>query len=208
MTSYLEGDWYPGGIPSAVRIGPDVYLDSSYAFASCHSTRDPAVQLGAATGAYDRATFVVGPAGQIVVGAYTCLNGTYLICHDRISIGDHCFLAWGVVITDSAASGVNDVANRREVLARVGDSAKRIHPCFGRPAPVIIEDNVWVGFGAVILPGVRLGRGSVIGCKTVVDRDVSPYHVVAGQPMRTVRRLEADDTDEVRLRAMEERRRE
>jgi acetyltransferase-like isoleucine patch superfamily enzyme len=55
---------------------------------------------------------------------------------------------------------------------------------------VIIEDNAWVGFGAVILPGVTLGTGCVVGCKTIVAEDVPPYAIVAGDPPRIIRYLE------------------
>jgi maltose O-acetyltransferase len=55
--------------------------------------------------------------------------------------------------------------------------------------PIIIEDDAWLGAGCVILPGVRIGRGSVVGANSVVGQDVPPLHVVAGQPARTVREL-------------------
>jgi acetyltransferase-like isoleucine patch superfamily enzyme len=67
---------------------------------------------------------------------------------------------------------------------------------------VVIEDNVWVGFDTVILPGVRLGRGCVIGCKTVIAADVPPYAVVAGSPPRVIRMLAPDDTEEARQEAL------
>jgi acetyltransferase-like isoleucine patch superfamily enzyme len=51
---------------------------------------------------------------------------------------------------------------------------------------VIIEDDVWVGSGAVILKGVRIGRGSVVAAGAVVTRDVLPYTVVGGVPARSI----------------------
>ncbi|MGE5141824.1 MAG: acyltransferase [Acidobacteriota bacterium] len=56
-------------------------------------------------------------------------------------------------------------------------------------APVVIEADVWLGAGVVVLPGVRIGRGAIVGANSVVTRDVPPLHVVAGQPARTVRVL-------------------
>jgi len=52
---------------------------------------------------------------------------------------------------------------------------------------VTIEDDVWVGARAVILRGVRIGRGSVIGAGSVVTKSVPPYAIVAGNPARVVR---------------------
>ncbi len=58
-----------------------------------------------------------------------------------------------------------------------------------RRAPIVLEADVWLGAGAIILPGVRVGRGAIVGANCVVTKDVPPLHVVAGQPARTVRVL-------------------
>lgn len=56
-----------------------------------------------------------------------------------------------------------------------------------RVAPVTIEDDVWIGTGAVIGKGVRIGRGSIIGAGAVVTRDIPPYSIAVGVPSRVVR---------------------
>lgn len=59
--------------------------------------------------------------------------------------------------------------------------------------PIVIEDKVWIGSNAVVLPGVRIGYGSVIGAGSVVTRDVPPMVVALGVPARVVRPItEAD----------------
>ena len=55
--------------------------------------------------------------------------------------------------------------------------------------PIVIEPDVWLGAGVVVLPGVTIGRGAVVGANSVVSQDVPPLHVVAGQPARTIRVL-------------------
>jgi maltose O-acetyltransferase len=55
--------------------------------------------------------------------------------------------------------------------------------------PIVIEEDAWLGAGCVVLPGVRIGRGAVVGANSVVLADVPPLHVVAGHPARTVREL-------------------
>lgn len=55
--------------------------------------------------------------------------------------------------------------------------------------PVQIADRVWIGGGAIILPGVCIGEGAVIAAGTVVNRDVAPYTLVAGQPARLIKEL-------------------
>lgn len=52
---------------------------------------------------------------------------------------------------------------------------------------VVIEDDVWIGIRAIILPGVRIGRSSVIGAGAVVTKDIPPYSVVGGVPARVIR---------------------
>ncbi len=53
--------------------------------------------------------------------------------------------------------------------------------------PVVIEDDVWIGENAIVLPGVRIGRGAVVGAGAVVTRDVEPYAIVHGVPARVAR---------------------
>lgn len=55
--------------------------------------------------------------------------------------------------------------------------------------PIVIEDNVWLGGGAIVLPGVTIGRDAVVGAGAVVTRDAPPGAVVVGNPARVVRRL-------------------
>jgi len=51
---------------------------------------------------------------------------------------------------------------------------------------VVIEDDVWVGCGAIILKGIRIGRGSVVAAGALVNRDVLPYSIVGGVPARVI----------------------
>lgn len=56
--------------------------------------------------------------------------------------------------------------------------------------PVTIADRVWIGGGAIILPGVTIGEGAVIAAGALVNRDVAPYTLVAGQPASVIKTLE------------------
>lgn len=58
---------------------------------------------------------------------------------------------------------------------------------FTEPRPVVIEDDVWIGARVTILPGVRIGKGSVIGAGSVVTHDVVPYSIVGGNPAKLIR---------------------
>jgi maltose O-acetyltransferase len=56
--------------------------------------------------------------------------------------------------------------------------------------PIVIEENVWIGGGAILLPGVRIGRNAVVGAGAVVSRNVPANTVVAGNPARVIREIE------------------
>ena len=73
-------------------------------------------------------------------------------------------------------------------------------PRFGNTvdAPIVIEDDVWVGAAAVILPGVTVGRGSIVGAGAVVTHDVPPDTIVGGVPGRPIRSISSADASEAR----------
>ena len=60
---------------------------------------------------------------------------------------------------------------------------------YGRP--IVIEDKVWIGINSTILPGVRIGYGSIVGAQSVVTKDVPPMTVVAGNPARIIKKIES-----------------
>jgi acetyltransferase-like isoleucine patch superfamily enzyme len=61
--------------------------------------------------------------------------------------------------------------------------------------PVTIEDQVWVGAGAMIMPGVTIGHGSVVGALSIVKEDVPPHSVVAGIPAKIIKTLDTHRTN-------------
>lgn len=112
----------------------------------------------------------VRPGAELTIGAGTYLNADVtVVCSGRMTIGDECAVARGVTIMDS------------DLHVLVVDGRDR--PMQG---DVTIEDHVWIGAGATILKGVRLGEGCVVGAGAVVTRDVKPGEVVVGSPARAV----------------------
>lgn len=70
----------------------------------------------------------------------------------------------------------------------------------GRPSflPTVIEDDAWVGFGAIIMAGVRIGRGAIIGAGSVVTKSVPPYEIHAGVPAKKIGERFTDRADRLR----------
>lgn len=119
-------------------------------------------------------------ASVLRVGRDCGFTGAVLVAQERIEIGDRVLLGANAVITDTDFHPL-DPAERR------------LHPERGRSAPVVIEDDVFVGMQAVVLKGVTIGRGAVVGACAVVTRDVPPYAIVAGNPARVVGRVDAPE---------------
>jgi acetyltransferase-like isoleucine patch superfamily enzyme len=186
----IADDWFPGTVPEAVVVGSDVYLDSSSAFQLCRPAGGHTVRIGVGSGVYAGASLIVAAGADVEIGPCCCLNGSTIVASQRVSIGAHALLSWGVVITDLPASSRPSVADRRAALLRSAADAGRMPPDCGRASPVTIGDGVWVGFDAVVGGGVHIGDGSIVGCRSVVLSDVPPRTVVAGNPAVVIRRLD------------------
>lgn len=113
------------------------------------------------------------------------------------SVGTQVYIADGLTIVDELADRdtvtIGDRASLAPNVTLVASShpnASRIRPVAPVQAgPVVIEADAWIGAGAVILPGVRIGRGAIVGALSVVNRDVEPLGIVAGQPARSIGRV-------------------
>ena len=64
------------------------------------------------------------------------------------------------------------------------------------PKPIIIGDDVWIGTCSIVLPGVKIGKGSVVGAGSVVTKDVPDYCVVAGNPARIIKQRKVGTNDD------------
>ena len=113
--------------------------------------------------------------GRMVTGDDVSFGPACQIYEPRggLEIGNHCMIGGGTLI-----SGVNHGSSRTDVPMRRQPPIVR---------PVIIEDDVWIGMGVKLLPGVTIGTGSIIGAGSVVTQDIPPYSVAVGVPCKVVR---------------------
>ena len=106
--------------------------------------------------------------GGARIGRNTRINrGCTLDLRGGLTVGDNVSVSLNVTIL-TASHDVNDPGFEVE------------------DRPVTIEDHVWIGAGATVLPGVTLGHGSVVAAGTVVTRDVTPLAIVGGVPARPI----------------------
>jgi maltose O-acetyltransferase len=110
------------------------------------------------------------PGGRLEIGDGTFINGGVSICAgELVRIGSRCQIGPRAMVFD------ND-------FHVAGDPLRR-----SRPRPTVLEDLVWVGAGAMVLKGVRVGRAATIAAGSVVTRDVPAGAVVGGVPARVIR---------------------
>ena len=115
------------------------------------------------------------PGARIVIGENARLNGAEIHCDTLVEVGPDCIVGQALLIDTDMHSLAPDRRTNPDAPVRT--------------EPVILERAVWVARGASILPGVRVGEGSVVGHGAVVTTDVPPGVVVAGNPARVVRDL-------------------
>jgi acetyltransferase-like isoleucine patch superfamily enzyme len=109
---------------------------------------------------------------DLVTGAYSYVGRRCWIC-PRVIIGRYVMFASEVVVL--GGDHRFDLVGVPMMFA-------------GRPEipETVIEDDVWVGYRAVIMAGVRVGRGSIVAAQSVVTKDVEPYSIVGGAPARVI----------------------
>lgn len=129
---------------------------------------------------------VYSRGGRITVGGWCYIGpGSKIWSMTNISIGHRVFVSHGVQIFDNNSHSLSaDERHRRFRELRTLGRHLEEERIAGKP--VVIEDDVWIGFNAVILKGVTIGKGAVVGACAVVLNDVPAYTVVGGNPARTI----------------------
>jgi maltose O-acetyltransferase len=132
---------------------------------------------------------VFAHGGSISIG-----ESCYIGDHSRIwsaaaiTIGDRVLISHGVNIHDNNAHSLSAASRHLHFKQIFSGGHPRLMEDPPVAAPIMIEDDAWLGFNSTVLKGVRVGRGAIIGACAVVTKDVPPYTVVAGNPARVVGR--------------------
>ncbi len=184
----LEGDWFDRPIPSNIEVGTGSVIDSAFCFKHYFAADHIGLRVGRNV-TFWRTSIAADRTGLIEVGDDCYIANASLVSSMRITIGSLVMIAGGVTIADSDFHPLNpaDRVVDSIALSPVGDRSRRPRI---RSSPVVIEDEVWIGYNATILKGVRIGKGAMIAPGAVVSRNVAPGTVVAGNPAVVVRALD------------------
>lgn len=119
--------------------------------------------------------FVDREGAQIRIGGKTRIHGACIHACELVEIGNNCLIAANTQIFDSNGHDLSfpNVENRVNTK--------------GVSKPIKIEDNVWIGANSIVLPGVTIGKGSVISANSVVANDVPPMVVAGGNPAKIIK---------------------
>jgi virginiamycin A acetyltransferase len=119
--------------------------------------------------------------GNITIGKYSTIGQECVLHGGTILMGNYCQLGPRVAIyaLNHPMNRVSPYINRELFDGRLKNAAL--------DEPIIIGNDVWIGYGALLLPGVHIGNGAVIGAGAVVSKDVGSYEVSVGNPARIVK---------------------
>lgn len=127
--------------------------------------------------------------GRIEIGDYSYLSRSSVIGSvESIIIGRYAVISNHVHIYDNNNHPTDPETRKKMSIEGYHTPAWRWE--YSAHAPIVIEDNVWIGEYSAILKGVTIGEGSIIASHSVVTRDIPPYTIAAGNPARIVKRLE------------------
>jgi acetyltransferase-like isoleucine patch superfamily enzyme len=111
----------------------------------------------------------LAPGSNLIIGDYCGFSGTVIGCFDMIKIGNNVRCGANTLITDS--------------------DWHLYDPRAGKPMPITIENNVWLGVNVTVLKGVRIGTNSVIGANSVVTKDIPSNVIAAGNPCKVIKKI-------------------
>lgn len=127
----------------------------------------------------------------------------------NISIGKDTFIGHETLITGSYESSIIigdfvDISHRVNISTGSHDiDMNGKHTAgTGKSKDIVIEDGAWIGMGAIILPGIKVGKKAIVAAGSVVVHDVPPYSIVAGNPARRKKYFDADKQEWIKYESV------
>lgn len=173
----------PPAWPRGVSLGEGtkIFPEAKFFAQSAEAGRS-----GFGRGCWVMGEFLTEEQGAIQMGDHCYVGpGAKVWSFLPMSIGHRVFISHGVNIHDTDSHSLSAKERHLRFLEKIQYGRHLVREN-KKCAAITIEDDVWIGFNAIILKGVRVGRGAVIGAGAVITKDVTPYSVVVGNPQRVV----------------------
>ena len=124
---------------------------------------------------WGKCRFIVKNKAVLKIGYNTRIHGSCIHCYQSISIGNNVLIAANCQIIESNGHDLSfeNVKNRINTQGKI--------------KPIILGDNVWLGTGVVVLPGVTIGEGSVISANSLVSMNIPPFSLAGGNPIKIIK---------------------
>ena len=106
---------------------------------------------------------------RIIIGDHVEMSGCSIVCNDSVTIGNHVLF------------GAN---------CQIGDRDGHQDRYASKPAPIIIEDGVWLGMNVTVLKGVTIGKNTIIGANSLVTKDIPANCIAAGSPCKIIKEID------------------
>lgn len=124
------------------------------------------------------------PVELVSVGkcSYGELNVVTFNCCSKLKIGSYCSIAQHVRFMLDVEHPVNTISTYpyKAKCLKIGDEA------FSK-GDIVVDDDVWIGYGAIIMSGTHIGQGAIVAAGAVVTKDVPPYAIVGGVPAKVIK---------------------
>lgn len=189
---------FPSNIINKLRLNIDLYINRvEHKGIICHGVPFIAVAKGGICRISDNFSmnnnlrfnpigypqpcmFVVTKGSILTIGENVGISQTSLICHHSITIGNNVKIGGGVKIYDTDFHSLNPEVRKNHSLDM---KTKKV-------APVVIQDNVFIGAGTIVLKGVTIGENSVVGAGSVVTKSIPANEIWGGNPAKFIRKIE------------------
>lgn len=174
-------------LESVCRAHPTAVLGSSASIVNCRGSRDD-ITIGANSACLGE-LFTLAKGGRIDIGSTSFVGpGTRIWSGCSISIGNYVLISHNVNIFDNISHSLSAPERRVELDVLLPRLRHQPHDFDLKARPLVVEDDVWIGCGAIVIGGLHIGRGAIVGAGAVVTKDVPPFSVVVGNPMKILPR--------------------
>lgn len=186
-TELEPGRWLDGELPANAFLGSNTVVSGDLAFKRFRSRLVPALTVGTDC-TLDGVHFSLGIEARVIIGNHCCFSNAVLLCELELCIGNFVAIGWNATIADTDFHPISPARRIEDAVAcsPLGKELRRPPIAAKR---IVIEDDVWIGPGATILKGVRIGAGSFIEPGALITRDVPPRSRVGGNPAQVIGNL-------------------